>query len=58
MSIAEYKSFKALWLQGTFGEVTLGRAYCNQYDIEDAKLATETDPLKAEKMILRDYLDW
>jgi len=58
MTIAEYYSFKALWAQGTFGEVTLGRAYCNQYDVEDAKLASEQDPLKAEKMIINQYLDW
>ncbi len=58
MDIAEFKSFKALYDQETFGLITLGRAFCNHFDIEDANLAAEEDPKRAEKMILNKYLDW
>lgn len=58
MNISTFKAFKALYDQETFGLVTLGQAFCNEFDIEDADLAREQDPKKAEKIIMNKYLDW
>ena len=58
MTLSDYKAFKALYDAGTLGEVTLGVAFCNYFDILDEKLAAETDPKKADKHIINNHTDW
>lgn len=58
MTIPDYKAFKSLYDAGTLGEVTLGVAFCNYFDIVDEKLAGESDPKKADKHIINNHVEW
>lgn len=58
ISKSEYQVFKTLFKNGAFENLTFGRAFCNHFDIQDDKLATEENPEKADKMIVLNHLDW